>query len=105
MQKFTRSLTREIEVSGERVSVTLDASGVVLRPVGSRRPPHSVTWAGVLCTAVAGTAPSDVQLADAVAALKKGGEKPSAAPAPAEPAPHHAEHHAHAETPAPAHAE
>ena len=41
MQKFTRSLTREIEIGGERVGITLDANGVTLKPVGSRRPPHT----------------------------------------------------------------
>src|SRR5262245_47295043 len=49
MQKFTRSLTREIEVGGERVAVTLDETGMTLRPVGARRPPHTLSWAQVLC--------------------------------------------------------
>jgi cell wall assembly regulator SMI1 len=79
MQKFTRSLTREIEVGGERVAVTLDADGVTLRPVGSRRPPHTLSWVGVVCAAAAKSAPGDDQLAEAVKALKQGGEKPPAA--------------------------
>src|SRR5260370_37733445 len=102
---FTRSLTREIEVGGERVAVTLDGTGVVLRPVGSRRPPHTATWASVLCAAAAGTAPSDVQGAEAVASLKKGGEKAPAPPGPAEAAPHQAPAPPPAEAPVPAHAE
>ena len=36
MQKFTRALTREIEIAGERFVVTLDAAGLAIRPVGSR---------------------------------------------------------------------
>src|SRR4051794_34257710 len=80
MQKFTRSLTREIEVEGERVSVTLDETGITLRPVGSRRPPHTVSWIGVLCAATAPTSHSLDQVAHAIAALKKGGDKGPAAP-------------------------
>jgi hypothetical protein len=119
MQKFTRSLTREIEVGGERVAVTLDEAGVTVRPVGARRPPHTVTWAGVLCAATASSAPSAEQVAAAVESLKKGAEKAAATPAPAaaphsapaptpapapahsEPAHAHAEHHTHAPAPAP----
>jgi cell wall assembly regulator SMI1 len=87
MQKFTRSLTREIEVGGERVAVTLDADGVTLRPVGSRRPPHTLSWAGVVCSATAKAAPAAEQVAEAVKALKHGGEKPPSAPvAPSAPA-------------------
>ncbi len=74
MQKFTRSLTREIELGGERVAVTLDADGVTLRPVGSRRPPLTLNWAGVVCAAGQAVSPLD-QVAEAVQVLKKGGEK------------------------------
>ena len=113
MQKFTRSLTREIEVGGERVAVTLDADGVVLRPVGSRRPPHTVTWAGVLCAATAPAGPATDQVAQAVAALKKGGEKPAATsessgaaePVAATPAPQPLAPEAAQPSPAPAHQE
>src|SRR5262249_55873474 len=51
--KFTRALTREIEIGGERLAVTLDAGGVTVRPVGSRRPPHTLGWPAVVC-AIAG---------------------------------------------------
>jgi cell wall assembly regulator SMI1 len=80
MQKFTRSLTREIEIGGERVAVTLDEGGVTMRPVGARRPPHTITWPRILCLAT-GTPPD--QLAAAIEALKRGAEKPAAAPEPA----------------------
>src|SRR5208337_1297900 len=52
MQEFTRSLTREIQVDGERLAVTLDKEGLSIRPVGSRRPPSSLSWAACLCAAV-----------------------------------------------------
>jgi hypothetical protein len=99
MQKFTRSLTREIDFSGERVAVTMDAAGLTVRPVGARRPPHVASWATIICAATSGWTPTADKLAEAVQALKKGGEK-AAAPAeeasasasaeatpPAEPAP------------------
>jgi hypothetical protein len=44
MQKFTRELTREIEIAGQRLAVTLNEKGVSLRPVGSQRPPAALTW-------------------------------------------------------------
>jgi cell wall assembly regulator SMI1 len=79
MQKFTRSLTREIDIGGERVAVTLDAAGVTLRLLGTRRPPHTITWPSIVCAA----AKVPDQIAEAVQAIKKGGEKtPDAAPAP-----------------------
>ena len=87
MQKFTRSLTREIEIGGERVAVTLDADGLVLRPVGARRPPHTLKWTGVLCAATANAIPGPDQIAAAVEALKKGAATASGAPAPAAEAP------------------
>src|SRR4051794_592939 len=51
MQKFTRALTREVEVGGQRLAVTLSAEGVSLRPVGSRRPPATLSWAALVCAA------------------------------------------------------
>lgn len=51
MQKFTRPLTREVEINGERMTVSLSAQGVSIRPVGSRRPVVEVTWADVLAVA------------------------------------------------------
>jgi cell wall assembly regulator SMI1 len=79
VQKFTRALTREIEVGGERLAVTLDASGLSFRLVGSRRQPRVLDWAGCLCAAVQEGAPTDEQVRDALAALEAG--PPKEAPA------------------------
>jgi cell wall assembly regulator SMI1 len=49
MQKFTRPLTREIEISGKRLAVTLDENGVSVRPVGSRKPPKEIMWSALIC--------------------------------------------------------
>ena len=35
MQKFTRAITREIEVGGERLALTFTEQGMSVRPVGS----------------------------------------------------------------------
>jgi cell wall assembly regulator SMI1 len=67
MQKFTRALTREVEIEGERLAITFDADGLTVRPVGSRRPPHQIGWPGVV-QAVTG----EPGLADALATLKGG---------------------------------
>jgi cell wall assembly regulator SMI1 len=48
MQKFTRELTREVEVNGERIALTLSEKGVSARPVGSRKPPLEIAWADVI---------------------------------------------------------
>jgi cell wall assembly regulator SMI1 len=80
MQKFTRALTREIEVAGERLAVTFSEEGMTLRPVGSRRPPVILRWDAVVCACAAahgaGHAPPAEQVGEAVKILK-GGEKPS----------------------------
>lgn len=84
MQKFTRPITREIELAGERLTVTLSADGISVRPVGSRSAPREVSWAAVLCGMVGeAKTPSPQEVTAAVAALKKppGGKK---APAGAE---------------------
>jgi hypothetical protein len=77
MQKFTRALTREIEVGGERLAVTLSEEGISVRPVGARRPPHTLSWAACVCASTghpaAGPEPSADELAAAVKALKAGG--------------------------------
>lgn len=67
MQKFTRALKREIEIDGERLAITLDAEGVTIRPVGSRRPPHYMAWPAVVRAATGQT-----DLGEAVEALKGG---------------------------------
>jgi cell wall assembly regulator SMI1 len=71
MQKFTRAVTREVEVAGVRLAVTLDEKGVSVRPVGSRGAPHEASWAAVLC-ALAGRsagAPAADEVRRAVEAL------------------------------------
>jgi cell wall assembly regulator SMI1 len=83
MQKFTRALTREIEVGGERLAVTLSEEGISVRPVGARRPPHELSWAACVCAATGhpatGPEPSSDEIAAAVKALKTGGAgKPAA---------------------------
>jgi len=45
MQQFTRNLTREIEVGGERLALTLSKDGLSVRPVGGRRLPYTRSWA------------------------------------------------------------
>jgi hypothetical protein len=81
MQKFTRSLTREIEVAGERLAVTFSEEGLAVRPVGSRRPPRTMSWAAWACAAAGRPAPAGEptpsELAEAVKILKAGGEKPA----------------------------
>jgi cell wall assembly regulator SMI1 len=92
MQQFTRSLTREIEVGGERLAVTLSKEGLSVRPVGGRRPPHHMSWEAWLCDCVAhgdGQEPTAEQIQEALKAVKAGGPKPkdeAAAPAKAKPA-------------------
>jgi cell wall assembly regulator SMI1 len=80
MQKFTRALTREIEVGGERLAVTLSEEGLTVRPVGARRPPHTLSWAACVSAAVGhpvtGAAPTESDLAEVVKKLKAGAEKP-----------------------------
>ncbi len=73
MQEFTRSLTREIQIDGERLAVTMDKEGLTIRPVGSRRPPATLTWAACVCAAVNGSADTaPEQLSSALAGLKSG---------------------------------
>ncbi|HWG46607.1 MAG TPA: SMI1/KNR4 family protein [Gemmataceae bacterium] len=91
MQQFTRSLTREIEVGGERLALTLSKEGLSVRPVGGRRPPHTMTWEAWLCACVAGSAgeqPTTEQIQEALTAVRSGAAKPTekpSAPAEAEP--------------------
>jgi len=76
MQKFTRPLTREIELAGERLALTFEETGVTVRPVGSRRQPWTMSWPALLChlTGQGGTgettAGSPEQLAAALKALR-----------------------------------
>jgi cell wall assembly regulator SMI1 len=76
MQKFTRALTREIEVAGERLAVTLSAEGLSVRPVGSRRQPYTMSWAAwvTACTQpwAANYEPTPEEATAAVEAMKAG---------------------------------
>jgi cell wall assembly regulator SMI1 len=86
MQKFTRALTREIEVVGERLALTLDAQGLAIRPVGGRKAPHTMSWAALACVLTgqlsAGGNPTEQDLAAALKTLRGGAsstpESPSA---------------------------
>jgi hypothetical protein len=81
MQKFTRTLTREIELAGTRLALALSETGVSVRTVGTRRPPWEMSWATFVCH-LAGNNPSDggSPTADGVSAAVekiKTGEAPS----------------------------
>src|SRR4051812_28839299 len=82
MQKFTRALTREIDVAGERLAVTLDENGLSIRPVGARKPPRQATWAAILCALTGGAGePADDEIRAALEALRGGSStKPAARP-------------------------
>ena len=101
MQKFTRALTREIEVGGERLAVTLSEEGLSVRVVGTRKTPYSMTWAACLCALTQGRErpPTEEELAATVKALKAGVKEPAAPPAKTEEPAHTASH-----APAPEHA-
>jgi len=93
VQKFTRPLTREIELNGERLGLTLSATGLSVRPVGSRRPPLELGWDAVLCLltrAGASGPPTTEEVAAALDALRQGAPRkpaPAAGPAAAAPVP------------------
>src|SRR5205823_5157761 len=74
MQKFTRALTREIEIGGERLALTLSEEGLSVRPVGSRRPPHTMSWAAWLCALAEhrGEPPTNEQIEKAIKTLRSG---------------------------------
>jgi cell wall assembly regulator SMI1 len=87
MQQFTRALTREIQVAGERLAVTFDKDGMSIRAVGSRRPPLVFSWQTIFigCAQYAGGedaphpehVPDPQILANAIKILKAGGERTS----------------------------
>jgi hypothetical protein len=85
MMKFTRPITREIELSGERLAVTMGDQGVSFRPVGSRKPPREISWGMILCCATGqhcspghDAAPGSVT--EALQALKSAPPAPTPAP-------------------------
>ncbi len=76
MQQFTRELTREIAVGGERLVLTLTKDGLSVRPVGGRRPPFTMSWQACLCACVANAAePSPEQLLQTLKAIHAGASK------------------------------
>ncbi len=84
MQQFTRALTREIEVGGERLVVTLSKEGLSVRPVGGRRPPFTMSWPAWVCACVSGTGqePAAEQIKQALEAVHAGAAKTTDKPAP-----------------------
>lgn len=77
MQQFTRALTREIDVGGERLAITLSKEGLSVRPVGGRRPPHSMSWEACLCACVErmGQEPAAEQVQEVLKVVRAGGAK------------------------------
>ncbi len=72
MQKFTRPITREVELGGERLAVTLTAEGITIRPVGGRSAHHEATWARVFHLLMGSDKdPTTEEVTAAVAAFKK----------------------------------
>jgi hypothetical protein len=83
VQKFTRPITREIEIGGERLALTFGEQGIAVRPVGSRKPPKEISWAGVLTHMIgpgADTHPSPEQITAAVEQLRGPGSKSASKP-------------------------
>jgi hypothetical protein len=77
MQKFTRPITREIELADGRLALTMTEQGLTVRPVGSRKPPAEITWAAILCYMTGRGAPGSntatpEQVQAAVESLKRG---------------------------------
>lgn len=83
MQQFTRALTREIDVDGERLAVTLSKEGLSVRPVGGRRPPFTMSWPAWLCACVTGTGqePAAEQIKQALESVRSGAAKTTEKPA------------------------
>jgi cell wall assembly regulator SMI1 len=82
VQKFTRPLTREIELAGDRLAVTFSAEGLSVRPVGSRKPPREITWPALLAlVAGARSAPNSPTQEELAAVLKVFKTGATAAPA------------------------
>lgn len=84
MQKFTRPITREVEISGERLAFTFSDQGIAIRPVGSRKPPKEISWGALIThmtSANAGAAPGPEQISAALEQLHGPGAKPAPKPA------------------------
>jgi cell wall assembly regulator SMI1 len=85
MQKFTRALTREIEVGGERLAVTFNEEGLSIRPVGSRQPPRLLRWdaCAVACVRSSGSEPPAAEEVEAAVKVLKGVDRPRSRRSPA----------------------
>jgi hypothetical protein len=75
VQKFTRPITREVELGGERLAFTFTEQGLAVRPLGSRKPPREISWGAVLVHMLSSSegqavAPSPDQITAAAASLK-----------------------------------
>jgi hypothetical protein len=87
VQKFTRPITREVELGDERLAFTFSEKGLGVRPLGSRKPPREISWGAVLVHMLGsgeGQAPSADQVKTAAESLKGGKSTPKPAPEPAE---------------------
>jgi len=85
VQKFTRPITREVEIGGERLAFTFSEQGIGVRPVGSRKPPKEINWAALLTHMtgpLAGVPPSAGQMIPALEQLRGPGAKPTPKPEP-----------------------
>jgi cell wall assembly regulator SMI1 len=105
MQQFTRPLTREIELGGQRLALTFSSQGIAVRPVGSRKAPHEISWAQLVSAmarpaAGAPPEPGPEELSAALDVLKKGAPAKPAAPAAGGPPPAPAAQAAPSGTPA-----
>lgn len=82
MQKFTRALTREIELAGQRLKITLDEKGISVSLVGLRRAPREITWASLIAQLSTGAAaePDAAALASAIESFKSGATTRKPAP-------------------------
>jgi cell wall assembly regulator SMI1 len=81
MQKLTRALSREIEVGGRRLAITLDADGFRIAAADAQGEPRALSWAAVVCALASATEPDAAALREALAALGGGATKTEDVPA------------------------
>jgi len=85
VQKFTRPITREVEIGGDRLAFTFSEQGIAVRPVGSRKPPKEIAWAALLTHMTgpgASGSPGPEQISAALEQLHGPGYKPDPKPEP-----------------------
>jgi len=91
VQKFTRPITREVEIGSERLAFTFGEQGIAVRPVGSRKPPKEISWATLLTHMTGSSAAAAAGPDQGTAAPEHShapGSKPASKPEPEEsPAP------------------